>query len=60
MTKHLVDLHGRVTTALRREDGQGLVEYGLILMLVALAAIVGLEALGTDVSSMFKEIGEKL
>jgi Flp pilus assembly pilin Flp len=58
MTKHLVGLHSRVM-GLRREDGQALVEYGLILMLVALVAITGLTILGTDVSAMLEEVGEK-
>lgn len=32
------------------EDGQGLVEYGLILALVAIAAIVGLGLLGGGIN----------
>lgn len=30
----------------KEEDGQGMVEYGLILALVAIVAIIGLRALG--------------
>lgn len=34
----------------RREEGQGLAEYGLILALVAVACIIALTALGTGIS----------
>jgi pilus assembly protein Flp/PilA len=37
----------------RREQAQGLVEYGLIIALVALLAIGGLILLGPQISSMF-------
>jgi pilus assembly protein Flp/PilA len=45
---------------LGREDGQTMVEYGLIVALVALAAIVGLGALGTSVNDMFNGIADQL
>lgn len=38
------------------EEGQDLVEYGLILALVAILAIVGLTALGTNISNVFSTI----
>ena len=44
----------------KTEEGQGLVEYGLILTFVAVAAIVGLTALGGDVSAFLDGIGAKL
>lgn len=37
----------------RREEGQGMVEYSLILALVSVAAIGTLTALGTDVKGIF-------
>lgn len=37
---------------LRRQEGQGLVEYGLILALVALVAIAGLTTFGLNVAGM--------
>ncbi|MGH2352759.1 MAG: Flp family type IVb pilin [Chloroflexota bacterium] len=42
--------------ALREERGQGMVEYGLILALVAVAAIVVLIALGGGLRSTFEGI----
>lgn len=43
-----------------REEGQGLVEYALILVLVSIAAIGTLTALGTDVSGVFTTISGSL
>ncbi len=39
------------------EQGQGLVEYGLILVLIAIVAIVSLIFLGGTLSSMLSMIG---
>jgi Flp pilus assembly pilin Flp len=57
---YLVDLHSRMVSRLHGEEGQGLVEYGLIITFVAIAAIVGLKILGTDVSNLLEEVGKKL
>ncbi|MGB9873054.1 MAG: Flp family type IVb pilin [Anaerolineae bacterium] len=43
-----------------REEGQGLVEYALILVLVAIVVIVILTLLGTQVSSVFSQIASAL
>lgn len=42
------------------EKGQGLAEYGLILALVALAAVGTLTALGGGLSSIFDRINTQL
>jgi len=47
-------------SALKDEAGQGMVEYGLILALVAVAVIVALTALGGGVSNTFNAITAKL
>ncbi len=39
-----------------REEGQGLVEYALILVLVSVVAIIALGALGLKVSGVFDTI----
>lgn len=43
-----------------REDGQALVEYALLLALIAVASIGILTALGTNVSKIFSQINHKL
>jgi pilus assembly protein Flp/PilA len=43
-----------------KEDGQGLVEYALILVLIAIVVIGILTALGTKVSGVFSNINSGL
>ncbi len=45
---------------LRSEEGQGLAEYALILVLVAIVVIAALTALGTNVSTTFSTITASL
>ena len=42
------------------EEGQGMVEYGLILALVAIVAIAGLEALGPAVNGVLTQVSGSL
>lgn len=41
---------------LTEEEGQGLVEYALILVLIAIVVIVALNALGVQVGAIFENI----
>lgn len=41
---------------LKREDGQAMVEYGLILALVSIAGLVALTAIGTNVNAVFTAV----
>lgn len=43
-----------------REEGQGLVEYGLILAGVSIAALVALFALGLRITSLFNVVSDSL
>lgn len=43
-----------------RDDGQALVEYALILLLVALVAIPMLTAIGGDLAAMFNGVSGAL
>ena len=43
--------------ALTRDDGQDLVEYALIVALIALAATAGMNTQAQDLSSAFSSIG---
>ncbi|MEA5050181.1 MAG: Flp family type IVb pilin [Oscillospiraceae bacterium] len=42
------------------ESGQGMVEYGLIIALIAVVVIVALTALGGNVKNIFNAAKEKL
>jgi pilus assembly protein Flp/PilA len=39
--------------ALRRDDGQDLIEYGLLAGLIAIIAIAAMTAVGTTINTMF-------
>ncbi len=45
---------------LSREDGQGLVEYALILVLIAIVAIIALIFIGGQVSSVLSNVGSSV
>ena len=45
---------------LRREDGQALAEYALILALVSVASIVALTALGGSISGVLSNISGQI
>jgi pilus assembly protein Flp/PilA len=45
---------------IREDDGQGMVEYGIILGLVAVFAITALTAMGGDVAGVFDAINTQL
>lgn len=42
------------------EEGQGLVEYGLILVLIAVVVIGVLGTLSGQIDAVFTEVGEKM
>ena len=45
---------------LRGDEGQGMVEYGIILGLVSVLAIAALTLMGTDVQNVFTDITTQL
>ena len=45
---------------LRREEGQGLAEYALILALIAIVAVLAVMFLGGTLSSLLSMIGQGL
>ena len=42
------------------EEGQGMVEYGLIIGLIAIVVIVALVALGPKIRDMFNEVNDQI
>jgi len=53
MKKLMMDL-------LRDEEGQGMVEYGIIIALISVVAIVAIKSIGTKVNGAFTEVDTKL
>jgi pilus assembly protein Flp/PilA len=53
---------GKLKSMIQRKDeeGQGLVEYGLILGLIAVVAIAALNATGTQVNSLIQKVAASL
>jgi pilus assembly protein Flp/PilA len=45
---------------LSREEGQDLVEYALVVALIAFAAITGMKTLASDINIAFTNIGTSL
>ena len=45
---------------LRDEEGQGMVEYGLLLGLIAIAVIAVLIILGPRIANMFQDVNDAL
>ncbi len=60
MLSYLVSMQSRLMGVLRDEEGQGLAEYSLILVFIAVIAIGALTFLGNDITSILSEVGEKL
>ena len=50
----------RVKAIVRSEKGQGMVEYGLILALIAVVAIAGMSLLGGGLTATLASITAKL
>jgi pilus assembly protein Flp/PilA len=44
----------------KEEEGQDLVEYGLLVVLIALAAVAGMNTLATAINAMFGNAATKL
>ena len=49
-----------IRSAAHREEGQGLVEYALILALVSVVSIAALTALGTSISTLLQGVADTL
>lgn len=56
----MVEGISRISKVHRAEEGQALVEYALILMLVALVAVAALTVIGTNVDTILDAVGAGL
>jgi pilus assembly protein Flp/PilA len=50
----------KIQTRLQSEEGQDLIEYALIVALIAFAATAGMGTLATSLNAAFGNIGNKL
>lgn len=60
MWKVMWKAYGFVQGLNRKEEGQGMVEYGLILALIAVVVVVVLTTMGTQLNTIFNTISGKL
>jgi Flp pilus assembly pilin Flp len=60
MQSRMIGLQGTLTGALRREEGQGLAEYALILTFIAVVAILALTFLGKQISDLLSTVGNDI
>jgi pilus assembly protein Flp/PilA len=57
MKDRLLKLSVKMQTLLTNEEGQDLIEYALVVALIAFAATVGMKALAGDINTAFTNIG---
>ena len=57
MKDMLLKLYVKGQNLLSSDEGQDLVEYALVIALIALAATAGMNTLASDISSAFTQVG---
>jgi pilus assembly protein Flp/PilA len=60
MKETLLKLSVKLQTLMLREEGQDLIEYALVVALIAFAATVGMKNLANDINTAFSKIGTTL
>ena len=60
MKTQMMSLYFRIQELLSREEGQDLVEYALLIALIAFGAIAGMKSLATSINTTFQNIGSSL
>ena len=56
----MVQLPALIPSSHQDDKGQGLAEYGLILSLIAMVAVIALIFMGTQVSTMLHTVGQSV
>jgi pilus assembly protein Flp/PilA len=59
-TELMLKARAKMATALSRQEGQGMVEYALIIVLVAIGVIIALTALQGQLRTVFNTIVNNL
>lgn len=60
MNNLMLKLHIAIENLVRREEGQDLVEYALLIALIAFACTAGMGKLASDINSIFISLGTQL
>ena len=60
MNNLMMNILVKVQDLLKNEEGQDLVEYGLVVALVAFGAVAAMKLLGTEISTVFSDITSTL
>jgi pilus assembly protein Flp/PilA len=60
MQARMMSLYFTFQEMVRREEGQDLIEYALVVALIALAATAGMNTVAQDINTAFSNIGSKL
>jgi pilus assembly protein Flp/PilA len=60
MRDQLWKLSIKLQNILRRDEGQDLIEYALVVALIAFAATAGMSTVAADINAAFTNIGTKL
>jgi pilus assembly protein Flp/PilA len=60
MQAQVMNLYFKLQNVLRHEEGQDLIEYALVVALIALAATAGMQTVAVDINQAFSNIGTKL
>jgi len=56
----MIALWTKVTTWMKDEKGASMVEYALLVVLIAIVALVAVSLAGDEISSVFSEIADEL
>jgi pilus assembly protein Flp/PilA len=60
LSELLVKMHSLKAALIKDQSGQDLIEYALVVALIALAATAGMGAVATSISTAFSHIGSHL
>jgi pilus assembly protein Flp/PilA len=60
MQTTLWSFYNRLQTVMAQEEGQDLIEYALVVALIAFAATAGMNTLAADINNAFINIGTSL
>jgi pilus assembly protein Flp/PilA len=60
MKDRLLKLSVKMQTLLMQDEGQDLIEYALVVALIAFAAVTSMKALAVDINLIFAGIGTAL